>query len=252
MCTRLPDGRVGNFVHGQTRPVRDDPMDTVPHGDVDLERGLVVSCNAYFAQLAQALGPRAVLDAASLFQIDVARTPTPEGLRPMLAHVGYGQGEAVVSPLKLARVSATIAAGGTVAPLRWQPVATSTSGAPVAVRPGGEDGPRFLSKADADRIARMMREVVTSGTARVLRGSPVAIAGKTGTAEVTGAPAHSWFTGFAPYQSQARTDAGDRTDRAGRQIAFAVIVENAGYGGRAAAPIAGDIVSAAKDLGIIK
>ena len=86
----------------------------------------------------------------------------------------------------------------------------------------------------------MMRAVVTNGTARALRAHPVAIAGKTGTAEVAGAAAHSWFTGFAPYQSS------------GRRIAFTVLVENAGYGNRAAAPIAGEIVSAAKELGLIK
>jgi cell division protein FtsW (lipid II flippase)/cell division protein FtsI/penicillin-binding protein 2 len=231
MCTRLPDGRVGAFVHGSSRPVRDDPMDTVPHGNVDLERGLIVSCNAYFAQLALAIGPRPVLDSAALFQIEVARSAKPEGLRPTLAQVGYGQGQAVVSPLKLARVSASIASGGIVAPVRWEP----------AVNPPKADAwPRFLSKPDADRIAKAMRSVVTAGTARALRGHAVAIAGKTGTAEIAGAPAHAWFTGFAPYQSE------------GRRIAFAVIVENAGYGNRAAAPIAGEIVSAAKELGLIK
>ena len=235
MCTRLPDGRVGNYVRGQSRPVRDDPMDTVPHGDVDLERGMIVSCNAYFAQLAQALGPRVVLDAANQFQIDVAKTATPEGLKPMLAHVGYGQGEAVVSPLKLARVSASIASGGLIAPVRWEQQQPSSA---------AQELPRFLSKPDADRIARMMRAVVTSGTAKSLRAHPVAIAGKTGTAEITGAAAHSWFTGFAPYQTAQSSD--------GRRIAFAVIVENAGYGNRAAAPIAGEIVSAAKELGLIK
>ena len=230
-CIRLPDGRVGNYVRGMRRPVRDDPMDTIPHGDVDLSRGLIVSCNAYFAQLALAIGARPVLDAAALFQIDVARAPTPESLRPSLASVGYGQGDALVSPLKLARVSAAIAAGGTIAPVRWQPAG-----------PAARDTawPRFLSNTEAARLARDMRSVVTSGTGRVLRSGPVPIAGKTGTAEVTGAPAHSWFTGFAPYGGP------------GRRIAFAVIVENAGYGSRAAAPIAGDIVSAAKDLGLIK
>src|SRR5262249_55440342 len=152
----------------------------------------------------------------------------------------------------------------TIAPIRWEPVAS----APPQTRPQPQPRtqpqpqaqprtqpqsqtqaepqtqtdvwPRFLSKPDANRIARIMRSVVTSGTARSLRSHPVAIAGKTGTAEVTGAPAHSWFTGFAPYQ-------GD-----GRRIAFAVIVENAGYGNRGAAPIAGEIVSAAKELGLIK
>jgi cell division protein FtsW (lipid II flippase)/cell division protein FtsI/penicillin-binding protein 2 len=230
MCLRLHDGRVGNYVRGTSRPVRDDPMDTVPHGDVDLERGLIVSCNAYFAQLALAIGARAVLDAASEFQIDVARSPTAEALRPMLAHVGYGQGEALVSPLKLARVSAAIASGGAILPVRWQPG-----------RPAGADAAsRFLSRRDADRLARAMRAVVTSGTGRALRSHPVAIAGKTGTAEVTGAPAHAWFTGFAPYGG------------GGRRIALAVIVEQAGYGGRAAAPIAGEIVSAARELGVIR
>jgi len=229
VCLRLPGGRVGNYVRGMSRPVRDDPMDTVPHGDVDLERGLIVSCNAYFAQLAQAVGAQAVIDAASLFQIPVARTPTVEALKPLLAQVGYGQGEALVTPLKLARVSASIASGGTIVPVRWEQAKTS----------GTDAAPRFVSPHDAARLARAMRAVVTSGTGRSLRGHPVAIAGKTGTAEIAGAPAHAWFTGFAPYDGT-------------RRIAFAVIVENAGYGGRAAAPIAGAIVSAASELGLIK
>jgi peptidoglycan glycosyltransferase len=229
VCLRLPGGRVGNYVRGMSRPVRDDPMDTVPHGDVDLERGLIVSCNAYFAQLAQAVGAQAVIDAASLFQIPVARTPTAEALKPLLAQVGYGQGEALVTPLKLARVSASIASGGTIVPVRWEQAKTS----------GADASPRFVSPHDAARLARARRAVVTSGTGRSLRGHPVAIAGKTGTAEIAGAPAHAWFTGFAPYDGT-------------RRIAFAVIVENAGYGGRAAAPIAGAIVSAASELGLIK
>ncbi|MGH9309247.1 MAG: FtsW/RodA/SpoVE family cell cycle protein, partial [Vicinamibacterales bacterium] len=47
-CVRLPDGRVGNYVRGSKRPVRDDPLDTVPHGTVDLHKAIVVSCNGYF------------------------------------------------------------------------------------------------------------------------------------------------------------------------------------------------------------
>ena len=49
---------------------------------------------------------------------------------------------------------------------------------------------------------------------------------------------HAWFIGFAPYDSP------------GRRIAFAVLVENGQYGGTAAAPIAGDIVAAASQLGL--
>jgi cell division protein FtsW (lipid II flippase)/cell division protein FtsI/penicillin-binding protein 2 len=229
ICRKLPDGRVGNYVRGMSRPVRDDLLDTVPHGDVDLDRGLAVSCNAYFAQLALALGPRPLLDVASLFQINVARSSTPEAVRAHLAQTGYGQGEALVTPLKLARVSASIASGGAVVPVRWESSSEETAA------PGG----RFLSPQDADRLARAMRAVVTTGTGRSLRSLPIPIAGKTGTAEVNGAAAHAWFTGFAPAAAK------------GRRIAFAVLVENAGYGGRAAAPIAGAIVTAASELGLL-
>jgi peptidoglycan glycosyltransferase len=230
ICKRLPDGRVGNYVRGMSRPVRDDALDTVPHGHVDLDRGLVVSCNAYFAQLAVAIGARALVDAASVFQINLARTPTPDGVRPLLAQTGYGQGEALVTPLKLARVSASIASGGGVVPVRWESSAEDAPGPAT----------RFLSPQDADRLARAMRGVVTSGTGRSLRSLPISIAGKTGTAEVGGAAAHAWFTGFAPAEGK------------GRRLAFAVLVENAGYGGRAAAPIAGAIVTEARELGLIK
>ena len=118
-CIRLPDGRVGNYVRGWTRPVRDDPMDRMPHGMVDLGRGLVVSCNAYFAQLAVALGPKPVLEAASLFGIEAARPHTEARLRRTIAHAGYGQGEVLVSPLRMARVAAAVAHDGSVVPIRW-------------------------------------------------------------------------------------------------------------------------------------
>jgi cell division protein FtsI/penicillin-binding protein 2 len=85
---------------------------------------------------------------------------------------------------------------------------------------------------------------VTGGTAHGLMsqgGTDPDIAGKTGTAEVADARSHSWFAGFAPASSGA-----------GRTIAFAVIVENGGYGASVAVPLAGDVVSAARALDIIK
>ena len=70
-------------------------------------------------------------------------------------------------------------------------------------------------------------------------GAEIVFAGKTGTAQLDVGQPHSWFTGFAPY-------GGD-----GRKLAFAVLVEHGGYGGRVAAPIAREIVEAAKELGLI-
>jgi penicillin-binding protein A len=129
----------------------------------------------------------------------------------------------------MARVAASIAANGSVVPVNWVHAET------IERLPDA----RFLSDADAARLSSFMREVVTSGTGRTLSANAVAIAGKTGTAEVDGGRAHSWFAGFAPYEGAHR-------------IALAVIVENAGYGARVAAPIAGDIVTAARDLGLMK
>ena len=50
-CIRLPDGRNGAYVGNSKRPIRDDEEDKSPHGTLDMNRAIVVSCNAYFAQL---------------------------------------------------------------------------------------------------------------------------------------------------------------------------------------------------------
>ena len=53
---------MGARVPGYARPIRDDVKDHAPHGTIDLRRAIVVSCNAYFAQLAVQLGARALLE----------------------------------------------------------------------------------------------------------------------------------------------------------------------------------------------
>ena len=86
-----------------------------------------------------------------------------------------------------------------------------------------------------------MRRVVTEGTARqAMAGTPVSMAGKTGTAQLDQGLPHSWFAGFAPYD-------GDAAPR----LAFAVMVEHGGYGARVAAPIAREVMEAAAGLGLM-
>ncbi len=229
-CIRLPDGRVGNFVW--KREIRDDIKDTQPHGSVDMQKGIIVSCNAYFAQLgAHSVGSKMLYDTASRLGISVAQPNTPEKLQQFLPQASYGQGQVVASPFQMARVAATIANGGNAPEGRW--IIDETN---VRARPAEQ----LLPPSIANQIAGYMRAVVTSGTARVLNTSPIAIAGKTGTAELAKMPAHAWFIGFAPYGAKN-----------GKQIAFAVLVENGEYGGTAAAPIAGELVAAARQLGIL-
>ncbi len=141
---------------------------------------------------------------------------------------GYGQGEVVASPLRMAAIAGAIASEGSIREIRVR----ATDGKPVAQA--------FLPADIARTLGGYMRDVVLEGTGRSVKSNAVPIAGKTGTAEISGAPSHSWFIGFAPYGA------------ATRRVAVAVILENAGYGGAAAAPAAGEIIAAAGALGLAR
>ena len=227
VCRRLPDGRVGAKVPGLGRPIRDDVLDTHPHGTLDMREALVVSCNAYFAQLALRLGRDRLIDAGTLAGVSVAVPRQNE--RDALAHAGFGQGQVLVTPLKMARIAAAL---GTDGLLRGPMIEPADAEHP-------SKGARFVTAQSAHLLADTLRDVVLRGTARQLRAHAARIAGKTGTAQVAGSPSHAWFVGFAPYGA------------ATKRIAFAVILENAGYGGANAAAAAGDIVSAAASLGLV-
>jgi cell division protein FtsI/penicillin-binding protein 2 len=222
-CRRLPDGRVGNHVRGWSRPVRDDVMDRAPHGSVAMRQGVVVSCNAYFAQLGTyRVGASELKETASLFGISTG------DVKDALPQASYGQGQVVASPFQMARVAAAVAAAGMVPQGRW--IADESN---ARVEPPVQALPSSL----AGTVGEYMRGVVTNGTGRQAAGSSSPIAGKTGTAEVERQASHAWFIGYAPYAAN------------GRQIAFAILVENGQYGGSAAAPIARDIVAVAAALG---
>ena len=228
LCHRLPDGRAGNTIPGWNRAIKDDIGD-VAHGTLDMEKAITVSCNAYFAQLGvHDVGSQALAETAAQFGIS---TGDPVELRRNLPFASYGQGAVLVSPFKMARVAAAIAAGGKMPEGRW--IADDSNlrnDAPVEVLP--VDQAQFLAGA--------MRRVVLEGTAsHVMAGTTVSIAGKTGTAQLGEGMPHAWFTGFAPYDGDAP------------RVAFAVLVEHGGYGGRTAAPIAREVMEAAHELGLV-
>ncbi|MEM6336061.1 MAG: FtsW/RodA/SpoVE family cell cycle protein, partial [Bacteroidota bacterium] len=234
VCRPLGDGRVGNVVPGYRRPVRDARGDPA-HGNIGLSEALVVSCNAYFAQLGVLeVGAPAILGLIDQFDLGVSTRPTLTRherllrVRNNLAQTSFGQGPLLATPLEVAQIAGTVANGG-----RWQP-ARFTIDADLVI----PEGTQIISEPDAGRLAQAMREVVTRGTARRIQNSSVEIAGKTGTAEaiIDGKRiTHAWFAGFT------RTDAGT-------PVAVAVIVERGGSGGRIAAPIAADILEAAAAL----
>lgn len=185
---------------------------------------LAQSCNTAFAlQAGRRLSPSRLSAAANLFgfnqkvdpgvRVFPGSYPTPRDTAE-LAVSGFGQGKDLANALAMAGVAAGVANG------TWRPpVFVSDPPVPQKAKPGHLD-PRLRSE-----LAAMMRAVVTSGTGKPA-GLPAGTAGKTGTAEYAAGkngkepPTHAWFIGFR----------GD--------VAFGIVVEDGGFGAKAAAPIA--------------
>ncbi|MBI4749437.1 MAG: FtsW/RodA/SpoVE family cell cycle protein [Acidobacteria bacterium] len=227
-CVPLGDGRVGFKIPGWGDPTRDDIGDKSAHGSVNLERGMVVSCNAYFAQLGVRIGAPRLFDTMSKFNISAGNPNTAEELGKTLPQSAYGQGEITASPFQMAKVASTVANHGKMPFGKWV----------IDESNQRTDEPReIVPMASAQLLARALRGVVTEGTGKVLANSSILIAGKTGTAEAgRGRKSHSWFVGFAPFGEPPA-----------RQIAFSVLIENSGYGSKYAAPVAKQVVEVARE-----
>ena len=142
-------------------------------------------------------------------------------------HAAIGQGFVTATPLQILNSIATIGNGGILREPRLVSHIRDASGklSPVespVVR-------RDFVDANILRIVREgMRETVTEGTAQPLKDLPVAVAGKTGTAQFgTGKDTHGWFVSFAPYEKP--------------EIALIVLVEGQGEEGYNAVPVTKEV-----------
>jgi penicillin-binding protein 2 len=99
-----------------------------------------------------------------------------------------------------------------------------------------------LSEETLARIQSALVKAVAdpAGTGyKTVRSSNISIAGKSGTAQVkAGQPDHAWFAGYAPAEKP--------------RIAFAVVLEHAGSGGKAAGPLARQLVEALVADGVLE
>ena len=120
-----------------------------------------------------------------------------------------GQGDTVISPLKLVQMYAAIANGGTILKPTIAKAIVKTDGTVIK-----EFKPEKLGVLPADKetikfLNRSLREVVVSGTgAGAFNSFPVPISGKTGTAQVFGRNPNgsakadtSWFASYGPTNS---------------------------------------------------
>ena len=246
----------GYFQFGNHR-FRDDAE--FGHGAVDMYKSIVVSCDTYYYVLANEMGIDAIakfmtrLGFGSRTGIDL--TGEAAGILPSqewkmqrfkqkwfageTVSIGIGQGYNSYTPLQLASAIAAIANDGTM--LRphvvdyMEDVRTKarTPVAPQALALG-------LNPEHIDVIKKALVGVNKEGTsASVFVGTEYVSAGKTGTSQVVAIKQgekyiesrvqerhrdHALFVAYAPADKPT--------------IALAVIVENAGFGAKAAAPIA--------------
>jgi cell division protein FtsI/penicillin-binding protein 2 len=178
------------------------------------------SCNTAFIGAARKLAPDALPKAATSMGVAArwhlpmdafsGSVPTPSGAVEQAAEA-IGQGRVEVSPLALALIAAAIADGTPHAPV----LVTDPARRPTT-------GGASLNAGRLAALRAMMRRVVTAGTAAGAH-LPAGTYGKTGTAEFGSEDppkTHAWFVGYRG------------------SVAFAVLVEGGGVGGRVAAPLA--------------
>jgi penicillin-binding protein 2 len=142
-------------------------------------------------------------------------------------HAAIGQGYVTATPLQLVNYIATIANGGTLYKPRIvsqikKNDETTVSNKAQAIRSG------FVSADVINVIREGMRQVVTGGTAQPLKDLPIAVAGKTGTAQFGSEnKTHGWFVSFAPYENP--------------EIAMIVLAEGGGEGHSSGVPVTKEV-----------
>ena len=117
-----------------------------------------------------------------------------------------GQGDTVVTPLKLTQMYAAIGNGGTIWQAKIAKAIVKTDGTVIQTFTPNKLGTLTAAPSTIKFLQGALREVVVSGTgAGVFAGFPVEISGKTGTAQVFGRNPNgslkddtSWFASYAP------------------------------------------------------
>jgi penicillin-binding protein 2 len=228
-------------------------------GPVNLNRALSLSSNVFFFTIGGGYGPIKGLGVTRLNEwyerfglgsktgIDLPAeasglVPDPDSKKratgePWTVGDTYnssvGQGGLMASPLQMAAATAAIANGGTlyrpylVSRVSDEAGRTRETVKPTVVR-------RDIAPRDIiDQVRNGMRDTVRSGTAccKIEQEVPVAVAGKTGTAETdpeNKKKPNAWFTSFAPFDNP--------------RLVTVILIENSGEGSQYAAPATREVL----------
>ncbi len=197
------------------------------YGKPNVKLAFAKSINTVFAQIALKIGSENFKESLEIFGIeDATGIELPEKPGKItgdlsdpvnLAWSAVGQAEMSVSPLQILMAATTVARKGIyIAPT-------------ITANRSNIKERRVIAEDTAEKIKDAMVACVEAGTGKAAKLSGIKVAGKTGTAEVEGKKPHAWFVGFAPADDP--------------EIACVVVLENAGTGGRYAAPLFKELIA---------
>ena len=225
------------FEDGNTLP----NVGGVANGSINLKTAFQLSSNVVFGTLAMDLGNDKLKETAEKFGFNnsipaegftIAKSSFPtlqKYEKGMIAQTGIGQSSILATPIQMALVASTIANDGVMMQPKLVNEIVDMDGNTIK-KVSSKKYNEVMTKAQADTVTDYMVNLVNSNSGMSYFNG-LNVAGKTGTAENSSGQDHSWFIGFAPANDP--------------QIAVAVIVENGGFGAKAAAPVVGDMMNAA-------
>lgn len=205
------------------------------HGTVNLERGLNVSCNCVFAQLANEVGKdvmtQTMRDLGFTKKVTVSKATTvrssfdvSKSTKLDLGWAGIGQYTTLINPCQMLMLMGAIANDG----IAMTPYVVEESSEIMDVK-NKQNTAVKLSAETANKVKKLMRSNVKNyyGDSRLPN---LEMCGKTGTAEVKGEKSHAWFVGFS--------------QKADLPYAIVVCIQNGGWGFNEAVPVANKTMQA--------
>ena len=222
------------------------------HGPVDFFGAMAGSCDVYFYALSAQVGAASIEKIQRMFQfgqrtgIDLPGEkagnlygPTRRAYNRSYWFIGdtlnlsIGQGELLVTPIKMAQYAAALASRGKV----WKPyyldrIVNPQTGKILLQGHSEQIGQAEISSGTWDLIYKALKHTVDTGTARRVKMNGFDVYGKTGTAQNPHGDDHGWFLAFAGREGQTP------------EIAVAVFVEFGKSGSSVAGPIARKMLEA--------
>ena len=222
------------------------------HGPVDFFDGMSNSCDVYFYAVASQIGPAAIERVERMFMfgrqtgIDLPGEkagnlygPTRRARNKTYWFVGdtlnlsIGQGELLVTPLKLAQFAAAVASRGNVyRPYYVEKIVSNQTGKTEQIGRTEILQHADLKPSTYDTLFKALKHTVDNGTARRVKIDGLEVYGKTGTAQNPHGKDHGWFLAFAARPGEEPS------------IAVAVFVEFGQGGSTAAGPVAREMLEA--------